>query len=831
MLTKVSGEDKEIMLMGDLNVDLSNAQKNTKLGDITDSVQLKQIIEEPTRVVSHVNGKSETLIDHIYVSDTTNVLSSRVLPFDLSDHFAVFLSYHNKSLKESTNCHKILEFRSQKKFNVDDFLCELQSVPWETIYLYTDPNEALSAWYDMFTNVLDKLAPLVKKRVKYWHQPKWMTPDVLEAINKRKYFRSNNMTAAYKRQRNLVKSMMKKAKSDYYNSMLRNSSDTKNMWNCIKQLGDSKKCTNGPTVLKGDDGTIISDPFDIATVFNEHFSKIQADIANSESDECKLNQSESFKKLEEFVASKMTPAVNFDIPLMTVEYVCKQLSTFQINKAKGVDNISPYFFKIAAPIIAPSLCHIFNCSIVSRMFPDKWKVAKVTPLHKKDAKECKNNYRPISVLCTLSKILEKHVHQYFYEYLAGNNLLHPSQSGFRSKYSCSTALTHMVENWLTAVDSGQMIGTVLVDFQKAFDSVDHSLLLKKLHLYGCSEHSLCWFRSYLQGRSQHVCIKNVSSDTKPVICGVPQGSVLGPLLFLLFINDLPLHLSSESDLYADDTSVYVVGRDLSEIETKLNADMEKLNNWCIDNKIRINVNKTKCMLIMTPQRRARLPDGRLNIKINNTAIPYCDGDKILGVYVNNSFDWSKHVSNVCTAINYRLSILRRIKAHLSLTARTVYCNSYILPSFDYCCTVWGNTTQENIMKLFRLQKYAARLVFDDFESSSSDLLEKLKWLPINYRIDLNKLLLVFKSLNGLAPDYLTSKFNFRNNIHYAFRSVSDECMLIPKHQTETFKKSLAYSGSKLWNSLPISIKQSKSFDQFKNECTLWLKERWQNECV
>ena len=167
---------------------------------------------------------------------------------------------------------------------------------------------------------------------------------------------------------------------------------------------------------------------------------------------------------------------------------------------------------------------------------------------------------------------------------------------------------------------------------------------------------------------------------------------------------------------------------------------------------------------------------------------------------------------------------------MSQKARTVYVNSYVLPHLDYCCTVWGNTTQKNLTKLFRLQKYAARLVFDDFESNSQDLLGKLKWLPINHRIDFHKAVLVFKSLNGLAPDYLSDYFEFRRNSHYMFRSQSGDCMLlVPKPHTEIYKKSLAYSGAKLWNTLPLPIKQSTSLGQFKKSCLQWFSQRLTNE--
>lgn len=211
------------------------------------------------------------------------------------------------------------------------------------------------------------------------------------------------------------------------------------------------------------------------------------------------------------------------------------LQELSANKAKGTDDIGAYFLKLSSHIIVHSLCHIFNCSILNGVFPDLWKIAKVVALHKKGAKDLMDNYRPISVLCIVSKILERHVHKHMYSYLMSNNLLHPSQSGFRSNHSCSTALTNMTEKWLSALDKGDLVGIVLVDLKKAFDSVNHQMLLQKLKIYGCSSVTLEWFKSYLSDRNQYVSLHNVQSKSSEVLCGVPQGSILGPLMFLLYV--------------------------------------------------------------------------------------------------------------------------------------------------------------------------------------------------------------------------------------------------------------------------------------------------------
>ena len=510
----------------------------------------------------------------------------------------------------------------------------------------------------------------------------------------------------------------------------------------------------------------------------------------------------------------------------------KQLCDLKTNKAKGLDNISPLFLKIAAPVIAQPLCHVLNCSVQSGIFPSQWKLAKVTPLHKKGPTDCMGNFRPISILCTLSKILERHVHNHLYNYLMTENLLHPSQSGFRPNHSCETALAHMTDAWINALDKGNMVGTLFIDLRKAFDSVDHSLLLKKLSIYGCSEPSMEWFKSYLTNRWQCVDIKNVHSEYEPVSCGVPQGSILGPLLFLLFVNDLSLCLSHcTASLYADDSTAYVFGQDLKAIEEKLNVDARNISKWCSENKLDINVQKTKCMLITTPQRRATMASTNLAIYINNEVVPNSNCEKLLGVHVHNSFDWSEQVSYVCKCINFRLRVFKQISKFLTPQARTIYCNSYVLPYLDYCNTVWGNTTQSNILKVFRLQKYASRLTFDNFESRSAELMEKLNWLPLHYRIEYNKLIMMFKALNNTAPMYISDMFKYNTNPVYSLRSASAEKLFLPKPHSEILRKGLSYSGPKLWNSLPKNMKNCNSLCQFKNLLYVHLNNLWHVECV
>ena len=258
-------------------------------------------------------------------------------------------------------------------------------------------------------------------------------------------------------------------------------------------------------------------------------------------------------------------------------------------------------------------------------------------LAKNGPRDDTNNYRPISVLPVVSKLLEKHVHDSLMDYLSSNSLLHSTQSGFRPNHSCETSLLQMINTWLDAINSSQMIGMVMIDFRKAFDLVDHTLLLKKLKYYKISEETISWFSSYLLGRNQKVFVNNVLSESENVICGVPQGSILGPLLFLIFINDLPLNINNVlTDLYADDTTLYYIDKSEAYIEQQLQCALLKLSEWCKENGMLINTTKTKVMLITTPQRRFYLNNYNPQLTYNNEQLSVVACEKILGVFIDNN---------------------------------------------------------------------------------------------------------------------------------------------------------------------------------------------------
>ena len=315
-------------------------------------------------------------------------------------------------------------------------------------------------------------------------------------------------------------------------------------------------------------------------------------------------------------------------------------------KATGLDSISTQLIKISAPHIANSITNIFNCAISTGIFPDDRKLARVIPVFKNGSPSDVNNYKPISIIPVIAKVFEKIIYDQLYNYLSVNNLLSNCQSGFRALHSTVTSLLNITDNWRFNIDKGQINGVVFVDLKKAFDTVDHSVLISKFERYGLNELALRLFSSYQENRSQCCFVNGHLSHTLPINCGVPQGSILGPLLFLLFINDLRNCFSSGlASMYADDKTVSFNADNTTTLEFLIKKDLESLDKWLKANKLSLSVKVTEFMLVTTRQKRQFI-DEALSICIKNKPIKQVRSSKTLGLYIEETLSWSKHVEHI-----------------------------------------------------------------------------------------------------------------------------------------------------------------------------------------
>ena len=404
------------------------------------------------------------------------------------------------------------------------------------------------------------------------------------------------------------------------------------------------------------------------------------------------------------------------------------------------------------PFIGNSLAVLFNTSVETGQFPDSWKVARVTPIFKDGEKTNKSTYRPISVLPVISRLFEKLVTDQPYKHMNENGQFSNDQSGFLRLRSTVTCLLKNTEDWHNGLDLGELVGLVFIDLKKAFDTVDHKILCKKLELYGFQNRELSWFESYLTNRKQFCWVNGVDSEIGDIEVGVPQGSCLGPLLFLIYINDLPQAVQDSTvSMYADDTSLCYQSSDITRLNEAINSDLKQLDTWLQGNKLSLNVAKTHSMLLSTKQRHNILQsqNKELELKIRENRLEVVQKTKYLGVETDSSLDWKEQIKAISTKVSRAVGFLKHAKSFLPKeTLKTIY-TGIVEPHFRYCCSVWGCAGSTEINQLQKLQNRAARIVTNSsFDAPSSPLIKSLGWKTIQELIQNESQTMVFKSLHG-----------------------------------------------------------------------------------
>ncbi len=400
-----------------------------------------------------------------------------------------------------------------------------------------------------------------------------------------------------------------------------------------------------------------------------------------------------------------------------------------------------------------------------------------------------------------------------------NNLISKFQSGFRPGYSTLSALIQMCDAWFNNLDNGELTGVVFLDIQKAFDSIDHDVLLEKMIFYGVSQNELKWFQSYLTNRYQQCQINGVLSKKGKTISGVPQGSILGPLLFLIYINDLPNCLKSTVPcLYADDTQIFTSSHDPTKISDNLNSDLENITDWLIVNKLQSHPTKTKMMVIGSRHNlNVKVADLRSNIKINNNDVSPVFSQKCLGIYLDERLAFDVHIEKLCKKICAGIGVLRRIKPFVPRDSLLKLYKSLIQPYFDYCSPLWDTCAKTLKDNLQTLQNRAARVISgENYDVRSEDILQSLKLDSLDVRRKKLKSVLLCKVLNGISAPCLRENLVRLNVLPRGYELRDSETDLkLPKPKTNFLKRSFQYSASTLWNDLSTEAKKATNLNEFK----------------
>ena len=480
----------------------------------------------------------------------------------------------------------------------------------------------------------------------------------------------------------------------------------------------------------------------IADIFNNYFANIGVQLASNlpKSEQC-------FTSYLQYLDNKSFSSFNFTlIESIDVLSVVESLNT---KKATGYDKISVKCIKSSKLTIVPILVHIINLVIKHSEFPDCLKIARVTPLFKKGSTFSVSNYRPISILPVLSKIVEKIISEQIYSFMEENQLFSDSQFGFRKGRNTTLAINRLMEELYTNFDNGLLTQGVFLDFSKAFDTIDHYILIKKLQFYHFSDASCSLLKSYLHNRKQYVSINNSCSSFSDIKIGVPQGSILGPLLFLLFINDLAATSSKlQYILYADDTNIF------SSENCIMNDELLKIKNWCIANRLILNQDKT--LQILFKSNKKEVDPTNLTLNISGNYINTVKSTQFLGLFIDENISFKIHISELCTKLNLCLLIMRTVRPFLDIKTMIDIYYTFFYPHIIYGIEFWGHASKADLNRILLLQKSALRIIMK-FKPRAhiSSYFQQLKIMPIDMLFDYRFLILFLKTqdLTSLKPTH------------------------------------------------------------------------------
>ena len=786
--------EMDTIILGDFNLDLLSDNK-TKLCYLEAAYGLNQLISEPTRITH----QSRTLIDWILVTCPNKVRGAGVLDPICSDHCPVYVTIASDIQREKCYKRKIYDY---SRANIANLKRDIEMIG-NRLNLTEDIDILTSRLTDELLNSCDANIPhrsvLIRPK-----DPLWMNNEIRHLIRKRnrqhKIAKISNRPSdwqLFRVLRNKVISSVRKAKKQHINRIdtaINESTGSKTWWKLVKSYLLKKSAKkNCHSIIKAD--VLYEDLTDVTELMNAYFTN-QSTVLDPDDDP---------PPLDERCDDRLT-----DIILGTGE-VKDILLSVDTSKATGPDKIGNKIIKTCADSLAPILGKIFNLSLKMSTFPNIWKEAYVIPIYKTGNLYDCSNYRPVALISCIAKIFEKCIFKYVFNFLRDNNLLTNLQSGFTPGDSTTNQLTFLYDFIAKALDDGKEVRAVFCDISKAFDKVWHKGILHKLKSYGIHGNLLKWFESYLNNRTQRVVINGQTSSSRTVSAGVPQGSVLGPLLFMIYINDIVENIDSNIRLFADDTSLYVIVDDPVVTADCLNNDLLRISTWAKKWKVSFNPNKTKSIQFSRKRNKSIKPE----LSMSGVKVQEVENHKHLGLIFQSNCQWDIHINSIIKKASPLINCLRSIKYRLSRKSLEIIYKSFILPIFDYCGHIWDNCTQEQSNLLEKLNLDALRSICGAVRGTSHNLIyEETNFLPLKERRHISKLTTFYKMKNEEMPEYLckllpppTSAYDYNLRANSSVRTV--------KCRTSSYARSFLPNTINLWNSLTTEIQNSDTLSNFK----------------
>ena len=588
---------------------------------------------------------------------------------------------------------------------------------------------------------------------------------------------------------------------------------SKDFWPTIKPFLSKKGSDGGNEVILCENEKIVSDQTEVCNIFNKYFVNVAKDIGNNSP---QYNQDfsdhPSIEKIMENNPSK-DPKDQFSFKPTTETYVHKVISNFNIKKSTGVDKISAKILKACVSTVSGTISNLINTTYNFGKFPLRLKQAQVLPLFRKKDPLNKENFRPVSILPIISKIFERNMHDQLSEYL--DSSFNPFLAAFRKGFGCQSTLLRLLEDWRKALDNHECIAAILMDLSKAFDCLPHGLLIAKLKAYGLSEEAVKLLDSYLNDRSQQIKLGPYASSWEKLFKGVPQGSILGPLLFNVFINDI-FYFIVQSILYnyADDNTLSFIHKDLLHLKSVLEQESQILISWFDQNLMKANPDKFQAICI-----GKKTHDNIESFQIGQTNIKCDDSVTLLGINIDYMLKFDAHVSEICKKASKQLAVLKRLGGFLTKQGKLVIYNSFIASNFSYCPLAWHFCSAASTNKLEKVQERALRYINNDHTSSLNDLLKSTNTQPLHVRRIKQMACEVFKIINKMSPEYINDLVEIKTST-YNFRA--EKQAEVPRVNTTRYGlRSFRSEAARVWNSLPNEMRVAESYPQFRRLIHSW----------
>ena len=760
ILDKLNKMKCDVMLAGDFNINLLKINVRPPFAEFLECILSAGYLPQITLPTRYTKNNTFSLIDNFFTKLTANTATqiSGILVSSLSDHFGYFtaLDYDLQSTKK-----KNIKFRKETQSNISNCVNDLINAKLaDKINCgdFDDPNSNYDIIHSEIQKALNNNIPEQEVKFnKYKHfKEKWMSRGILNSIKTRdklflelKSMNSEHMLFQYQKDtletyNKMLKKVIRTAKRKYYNDFFTfNSNNMKTTWNEINNLIGKKKKDNFPEFFNYNNRKLIND-FDIAQGFNKYFAKIGISIAESMTSHDK----DSYKKY------LVNPTHHhFQFNPVTEKQVLDTLNLLNNKTSCGHDGISTNLLKkIFSPLLKP-LTIVINQSIRTGIFPDLLKIAKLVPLFKKDDPHIFGNYRPIALLPSISKLFEKIIHTQIVEYVEKHSLIYPGQYGFRNGHSCELSALELVDRAAELLANKKDPFCIFLDLSKAFDILSHSVLLEKLKYYGFDSQALNLILSYLNNRKQYVVYNDVKSDLISTNIGVPQGSILGPLLFLLYVNDMNISSKMFTFInFADDTTLFsnlqAFRENLTPQETEkyINKEINLVEEWLLSNKLSLNAKKTKALFFKSINRNLTIP----KLEIGNNTIETVQKFNFLGIILDEKLKWNDHINHIAIKISRANGILNRLKHCVPQKTLLQIYHAIISPYLNYGNLLWGF----NCARIIKMQKKSIRIINNmKFNSHTEPLFKKSKVLKLDHIIYLKILTFNHKLCNNKVPTY------------------------------------------------------------------------------